>query len=231
MLISNTKSNYQDALKIIALVAMMVDHLGLYLYPGEIWLRIIGRFALPIFAFYAGYNFKGNIRHMIWICGLVLIVAWKIVFGVIGPNILIDLAVGQLYLHYAGKSILSNERTFLWHFLAMLVIAPFTFAILDYGTITIAFMQVGFVIANRGEDKGHLLLATCALLLFNLTRFNIDEIPLFIGMLFSISLASFMLYNIAHRGTIAANISIISRNMLYIYTSSVLLLIFLASYL
>lgn len=41
-----------DALKIIGIVTMAVDHIGLILFPQVIFLRIIGRLAFPIFAWY-----------------------------------------------------------------------------------------------------------------------------------------------------------------------------------
>ena len=39
------------ALKLIALVSMVIDHVGYVLYPGARWLRAAGRLAMPIFAF------------------------------------------------------------------------------------------------------------------------------------------------------------------------------------
>ncbi len=38
-------------LKIVALAAMTVDHVGALLYPEALWLRVIGRLAMPIIAF------------------------------------------------------------------------------------------------------------------------------------------------------------------------------------
>jgi len=40
-----------DKLKIVALVTMVIDHIGAYLLPNVIFLRIIGRISFPIFAF------------------------------------------------------------------------------------------------------------------------------------------------------------------------------------
>ena len=38
-------------LKIIAAVTMLIDHAGLMLFPGEGWMRAVGRLAFPLFAF------------------------------------------------------------------------------------------------------------------------------------------------------------------------------------
>ena len=43
-----------NQLKIIALITMTVDHMGLVLFPGADWMRIVGRLAFPIFAYMVG---------------------------------------------------------------------------------------------------------------------------------------------------------------------------------
>lgn len=40
-----------NSLKMVALIAMTIDHVGLVLFPGCEWMRIVGRIAFPIFAF------------------------------------------------------------------------------------------------------------------------------------------------------------------------------------
>ena len=40
-----------NQLKLIALVTMTLDHIGMILYPWVTWYRIVGRLAFPIFAF------------------------------------------------------------------------------------------------------------------------------------------------------------------------------------
>ena len=40
-----------NQLKIIALVTMTCDHVGMQIFPQLIWLRIIGRLAFPIYAY------------------------------------------------------------------------------------------------------------------------------------------------------------------------------------
>ena len=43
-----------NQLKLIALVAMTIDHVGMMLFPYEAWFRIVGRLAFPIFAYMIG---------------------------------------------------------------------------------------------------------------------------------------------------------------------------------
>ena len=66
----------RNALKIIAVVSMLIDHIGWQFFPDAIWLRIIGRIAFPIFAFFIAQGMfytrsrKKYILNMLWI-GLV----------------------------------------------------------------------------------------------------------------------------------------------------------------
>lgn len=39
------------ALRIFACVIMAIDHIGLVFFSSELWIRVIGRLAFPIFAF------------------------------------------------------------------------------------------------------------------------------------------------------------------------------------
>lgn len=41
-----------NQLKLIAMVAMTLDHVGMILLPQLLWLRIVGRLAMPIYAFF-----------------------------------------------------------------------------------------------------------------------------------------------------------------------------------
>lgn len=38
-------------LKCIAVFSMLVDHIGAFLYPSQVWMRYVGRLAFPIFGF------------------------------------------------------------------------------------------------------------------------------------------------------------------------------------
>ena len=40
-----------NQLKILAMVAMTLDHVGAYLFPHVLWLRLVGRLAFPVYAF------------------------------------------------------------------------------------------------------------------------------------------------------------------------------------
>lgn len=45
-------------LKILACLTMLTDHIGYTFFPGALWLRIIGRLAFPLFAWYVATGFR-----------------------------------------------------------------------------------------------------------------------------------------------------------------------------
>jgi len=76
-----------DALKLVAIISMTIDHVGAILLPHVDWLRIIGRVAFPLFAYQlaAGYLHTRNLsrytlRLAVW--GLIAQPVYMIAFGV-----------------------------------------------------------------------------------------------------------------------------------------------------
>lgn len=49
-------ANTYDLLKSIAVLTMLVDHVGMYLFPEQMWFRVVGRIAFPLFLFLVGYS-------------------------------------------------------------------------------------------------------------------------------------------------------------------------------
>ncbi len=61
-----------NQLKLIALIAMTIDHTGMILFPDITWMRIIGRIAMPVYAFMIAegcYYTRSRLKYFLTIFG------------------------------------------------------------------------------------------------------------------------------------------------------------------
>lgn len=145
---SNEKT---DILKLLAILAMLIDHIGYVFFPQYIFLRIIGRLAFPIFAYHisVGYIHTSNLKNYairLFLFGLLSQLPYHMLFGQ-GLNILFTLFLGLVCIY-----LMDQEKYLL---LALVMISPM---ILDfeygyYGLFTI----VAFYYFR--ENKNNIILA------------------------------------------------------------------------
>ena len=73
-----------NQLKLIAMVTMTVDHIGFVLFPNVLWLRLVGRLAFPIYAFFIAEGcrhtrsmpkYLGSVTLMALLCQVVTALA------------------------------------------------------------------------------------------------------------------------------------------------------------
>lgn len=139
-----TVPNSYDILKCIALITMVIDHTGHYLFPGELWFRVIGRAAFPIFLFLVGYS--RSTQFDLWLLiGAMLVFLGK---GITGMPLF------PLYILFAimlWRSILGwmekrphwlQDMPVLW--VAMLLFYVPSMMLVEYGTLGLMFAVLGW---------------------------------------------------------------------------------------
>ncbi|MCP5369822.1 MAG: hypothetical protein H6909_03960 [Rickettsiaceae bacterium] len=215
------RANKQDYLKFAAICCMIIDHIGLYFVPNHFLLRAIGRIAFPIFAFYAGYNFKDKLNykilaHGITLCLLSIVLTKKFLV----PNILISIFLGQLYLLLYNKYPILNISLFL-QYIILLVMWPFTKKYFEYGSIAILIMLIGSLhkqqILSTFQSANQICLITIlhSMIVFGKFFGNIDLVIWGIAM---VSLWFALRSNINYLLPKMQWVRQISRNSLYIYS-------------
>ena len=166
----NHKTLSQEGLKLIACVTMLIDHVGSLFFPQNLWLRIIGRLAFPIYCFLlaeGAHYTKNPVKY-----------ALRLFAGLLLAEIPFDLA---LYgsLSWAHQSVMF---TLLLAFLMAMVmkklpligkalaVIPFYLAAellhTDYGGLGILMAAV-FIISRELPES--LLFQTTGVLLVNLS--------------------------------------------------------------
>ena len=91
-------------LKIIAALSMLLDHMGLLLFPQLPWLRVLGRLAFPIYAFCIAEGFRHTRSRkryflQVFLLGLVCQIVYFVADGslYLGVLIVFSLSIGLMW--------------------------------------------------------------------------------------------------------------------------------------
>ena len=147
-ILPNAITSY-DLLKSFALITMIIDHVGHYLFPEQIGWRLVGRMSLPVWLFLIGYARSREIPTAL-VAGAFVILASNLVFGenLLPLNILFTIVVARLIIDRLMKVALDGLFAFalVTYFLALLT--P-SLSILDYGTHALLFAMFGYLVRHQ----------------------------------------------------------------------------------
>lgn len=143
-----------DLLKAFAVITMVLDHVGFYFFPDDLWWRAAGRMSAPVWLFLIGYARSRDLPPKLWGGAGILILA----SGVFGPailptNILVNIVFIRLVLDTVMEKLggrISNVIEV--SVLIVLLLIPTGF-ITDYGTAGLAVAIFG-AYARRVHDGG-----------------------------------------------------------------------------
>ena len=156
-----------NQLKILALVTMTVDHIGAYLFPYLMWLRIIGRLAFPIFAYMIAEGCRhtrsmGKYFATMAVFALVVQGVDLVARGSLYMSILVtfSMSIGIIWLMQKAK----KTRSFLWVLLGVTAVAAAYFICeilpgmlpdagfgVDYGFIGVMIPALVFLGKNKWQ--------------------------------------------------------------------------------
>jgi hypothetical protein len=218
---NNQTSNYQDLLKTIAIIAVILDHLGLYFFPKYQILRAVGRFAMPIFCFFVGYNYKGP-RHILAILGAILTLMLWGSFNILSLNMLLVMYIGQWGLYFMDKCD-RNAKSNIWiKIIILIALIPITSEYLEYGSLALAFILVGRCYKLKLRSLALMSTITIASILFTLQPdyFHFSTMnQIIVASL--MMLEGYLMHSMNHLSATGINLRMISRNSLYIYFADV----------
>lgn len=168
----NQKPLSQEGLKLIACVTMLIDHAGAVFFPQNLWLRVIGRLAFPIYCFLlaeGAHHTKNPAKY-----------ALRLFIGLLLSEIPFDLALyGQI--SWAHQSVMFTlllaflmaqcmKKLPLWA--RLLAVIPFAaaaeFLHTDYGALGIVLAAV-FLMGRELPEPA--LIQTVGVVLVNLAYF------------------------------------------------------------
>lgn len=186
-----------NALKLIALIVMTVDHIGVQLFPEIKLLRIIGRLALPIFAYMIaeGCKYTKNRRRYLGLIALEALICqlvYLIAMGSLYMCILVTFSLSILLI-YIGDFAVKKKSTSGYIALVTAIIAVFAICELlpkalpntdfqiDYGFFGVLMPVVLYFSRDDKLSKLSSITAMCVLLglrFGGVMYFNLLAIPL-----------------------------------------------------
>lgn len=141
-----------DLLKSLALILMVVDHIGFYLLNDLDVLRALGRLSVPIWFFLIGYaRSRGDIVKLLVGGALCQLVAWY--YGEVWYylNVLTVFAFARLTIDKVMDYTLRSWVHVLGVSMVMLLFYGLSEALFMYGTAGYALVMFGFMARRRGE--------------------------------------------------------------------------------
>ena len=184
-------------IKLLAIITMVIDHLGLFFFPHVLWLRMIGRLAFPLFAWLIanGARHTHNINSYLlrlFIFALIAQIPFFLANRLIDPkffegNVLFTLSLGL----FAIALIKRTQNPSLWIFITVVAAAIAQLAHTDYGALGVGMIVLFYLFFNNFRQ---MLIAQSILMIGMLFAFWGDWVGLFepLGL---VSLLFISLYN------------------------------------
>ncbi len=138
-----------NGLKIIACVIMVIDHVGVLIFPEVIAFRVIGRIGFPIFAFLiaeGARHTKNKLRHVLVMAGFaaVIQIVYYIAIGSLEMSVLVTFTLSLLIIyaldHFKSKLFAAKKDAKGIILSALMLICAFLVAVafdhfldIDYG--------------------------------------------------------------------------------------------------
>lgn len=138
-----------DLLKTFAMLTMVVDHVGVYLFPDQIGWRILGRMSLPVWLFLVGFARSRDLGPALF-AGALITLLGNLVFGqhLLPANILFTIIVTRLLIDGIMRRALASRPAFLGEVLLLVLLAP-TLVLFEYGSHAFLWAMAGYLSRHR----------------------------------------------------------------------------------
>lgn len=141
-----------DLLKTVAIILTVVDHVGHFFYPEEMWFRTIGRLCLPLWFFLIGYANTTQVPKSFWVGGIILVISSLVAGQYLLPlNILFTMAFLRIYRAGVLRHSLASPEALRGMFLILFFLGFPTAILMEYGALAMLMVLVGFMARRKDE--------------------------------------------------------------------------------
>ncbi len=141
-----------DLLKTLAIIFMIVDHIGYFFYPEMMWFRVVGRFSVPIWFFLIGFSTTRDVPRLFWIAAVLVMLSTVAAGEYLFPvNILFTLIMARMVADWLYQRALRNREAFAGMFFFLFLLSGPTLIFTEYGTLGMLFTLMGAICRNRDK--------------------------------------------------------------------------------
>lgn len=142
----------QDLIKCSAILLMICDHIGAFIFPEDNIYRLIGRCAAPIWLMMAGYARTRDIPPPFWMGIFILCLTGIIAGGPLFPiNILGSIVLVRLTIDKMAAVACRSTGNLFRMYISLFVLSLPLYLAFDYGAFVFMFALYGYMIRNRDE--------------------------------------------------------------------------------
>lgn len=181
-----------DLIKALGIVLMFIDHLGYYIFPEHIELRIIGRGAAPLFFFLIGYTARLHINKRLISFGVILTLTGTLYSNYLWVNILLNFILTHFLIQLIPFEKLSDsQRTLL--FISLFLLNALIMPYIEYGLLGVMLAYAARLLALKADGQYFWTAIACLIyLIVEATVFNLINNELF----FSIAIIMLIIYSV-----------------------------------
>ena len=150
-------------LKLIAVISMIVDHLGVIFFDDAVWMRCIGRLAMPIFCFFVAegyYHTRDRKKYLLRMGLFALIAEFPFDYAFYGhfpywthQNVMFTFFLAILAM-YVYQEIMARRSDNIGKILAAAAVIGFAFLAVfcftDYNASGVAMVFLFFIMKDKG---------------------------------------------------------------------------------
>lgn len=219
--------NSHDLAKTIAVLLMIVDHIGFFFFPYDLEWRAVGRICVPIWFFMAGYAKPSRDSTELKILALLMVVADIVMVEPLFPlSVLVSVLVCRAFVRAA------HEKEFRPVFFPVVILFVLVWylpakLLFEYGSLGIIFAYSGYLARQYpGSVSAKLCIMLCGVIFIADQQFVIFNfsIPQFLLMATGVILICGWLAFFSTRpiksipdGPVGVFVRFTGRNTLYIY--------------
>ncbi|GEM_PF-1048072 len=151
--------NSHDLVKVLAISTMVIDHIGRFFLDNNVWFRVVGRMAAPLFFFLVGYSGSYRFKSHILLYGFALsminylttpsFTIYQHIQGIVPLNILVSFTLIKALLSKFTPAKLPTEFLIVLLSILMFFSLP-TYFLIEYGTLGLCY-AIGARLLNQGH--------------------------------------------------------------------------------